>query len=369
MGSAAVVRVSNAVLEGSTASEGGSLCTYGNASVFVANSRLTGASATGTHGGCALAEGNSSLTMYHTLLSGCSSDRCGGGVGVKWQARLHLINCTIRNTWANGGGALCVMLNGTAEVLNTTITGGHSTEASGACVSALNNALVRLVNTRVSHCRTPRGGGGIGVSNQAMLELVNSIVSNNRAGNRSTIDANTNAHGGGVALWGSASMLLDSSTLSGNYAHYAGGGLYLSDESTVHFKGDTNTLILNNTAGTTGGGIRLASGLARKTLSKFLMVAGNIASNRSSDISNSAVSIHVLRSNANELKASDSREGFLQLTLNVSGRNGMPSDDDLTYSLYDANNVKLFDQNIFVTQGTDLKEVAISIKRPPGVLH
>ncbi len=68
------------------------------------------------------------------------------------------------------------------------------------------------------------------------------------------------------------------------------------------------------------------------------------------------------------MTASDGREGFLQLTLNVSGRNGMPSADDLVYSLYDDSNNKLFDQNLF-TQGTELRQAAISIKRPPGWCH
>jgi hypothetical protein len=160
-------------------------------------------------------------------------------------------------------------------------------------------------------------------------------------------------------------MRLESSEVSSNYAHYAGGGLYLSDDATVSFEGSKKSVIRNNTAGTTGGGIRLASALDHAALTQFLVVDGNTAHNQSSDISNSAHAIQVVRSNADSLIASDTREGFLQLTLNVSGRNGMPSADDLTYSLYDANHAKLFDQNV-VTQGTGLRMAAISLKRPPG---
>jgi hypothetical protein len=255
--------------------------------------------------------------------------------------------------------------SGKAEVLSSTLINGRTIEGSSGCVGAIDNATVRFVNTLISSCRTPLGGGGIGMADRSRLELINSTVTNNTAGRGGAIDAGTNVHGGGVALWNSASMLLESSELHSNYAHYAGGGMHVSDRTTVVFKGDKKSVVQNNEAGTTGGGIRLASGLAGKTLSDFLVVDGNKVSNQTSDISVTATSIQIESSNADNLVASDSREGFLQLALNVSGRNGMPSDDKLTSSLYDANNVKLYDQ-VVVTQGTELKQAAISIKRPPG---
>jgi hypothetical protein len=51
----------------------------------------------------------------------------------------------------------------------------------------------------------------------------------------------------------------------------------------------------------------------------------------------------------------------------VSGANGMPSADDLSYTVYDASNNALFTQTVSTPVG-DLKELAISLKRPPGML-
>lgn len=99
---------------------------------------------------------------------------------------------------------------------------------------------------------------------------------------------------------------------------------------------------------------------------QFVKVDGNKAPIRP-NISTVATSIQILSSNADNLVASDSREGFLQLTLKVFGRNNVPSDDDLVYSVYDSNHVKLFDQQLSL-QGTELKTVAISLKPPPGWL-
>lgn len=71
-------------------------------------------------------------------------------------------------------------------------------------------------------------------------------------------------------------------------------------------------------------------------------------------------SIKVLWSNADNVLPSDSRDGFLQLTLNVSGANGAPSDDDLAYSLFDSNKTTLSDQTTATPNGEELKQLAIS---------
>jgi hypothetical protein len=83
-----------------------------------------------------------------------------------------------------------------------------------------------------------------------------------------------------------------------------------------------------------------------------------------------AKSIQVVSSNGESLLASDSRDGFLQATLNVSGANGLPSADDLWYTVFDTNNTALSTQNANgrSTHDGSLTDVAISLKRPPGGL-
>lgn len=361
----ASVILNTAVLTGSAAQAGGSLCMIDNATISVVDSTFIGARAAKKAGGCVAAAGSSILNMSHTMLSGCSSAMCGGGIAVFDWVRLHLVKTTINRTISGtDGGSLCVKDSARAEASTSTFINGRASN-SGGCVTAHGDASLRFVHTLVSTCHAPQGGGGIGVSDQARLELLNSTVTNNMAGFRIGNGTYTNAYGGGVGLLHSASMLLGSSELSSNYARYAGGGLHLSLNTSVSFRGGMKSIIRNNTAGTTGGGIRLSSRLAMETLEDFVVVDGNTASGKPSNVSAMATSIQVLSSNADNLVASDSREGFLQLTLNVSSRTGMPSDDKLVYSLFDANNVQLYDQNL-VTQGIELKEAAISIKRPPG---
>jgi hypothetical protein len=337
---------------------------FHNATISVVDSTFIGARAAKKAGGCVIADGSSILNMSHTMLSGCSSAMCGGGIAAFDWVRLHLVNTTINRTISGtDGGSLCVRESARAEASTSTFINGRASK-SGGCVSVWNDASVMFANTLVSSCRSHLGGGGIEVSDQARLELIKCTVANNTAGLHRG-NSSSKPNGGGVVLWDSASMLLESSELLSNYASFAGGGLHLGANTTTSFRGDMKSIVRNNTAGTTGGGIRLASPLAQATLEDFVVVDGNKASDKPSNVSVMATSIQVLSSNGDNLVASDSREGFLQLTLNVSGRNGMPSDDKLIYSLFAANSVQLYDQNL-VTQGTGLRTAAVSIKRPPG---
>jgi hypothetical protein len=208
-------------------------------------------------------------------------------------------------------------------------------------------------------------GGGVAMQDKSKLELVNSTIRNNTAGKveEGSIVTKTYIHGGGIAVFDSASFVVEGSEITGNYAQFTGGGLYLEDDTTTSFQGNTPTRIHNNEARTIAGGIRLASTLPEKDLARF--VVSNNTSLNSPDIGVVATSIEVVKSNGDELLASDSRDGFLQVTLNVSGANGMPSADDLVYTVYDNNTATLFTQTVSTRAG-NLKELAISLKLPPG---
>jgi hypothetical protein len=145
--------------------------------------------------------------------------------------------------------------------------------------------------------------------------------------------------------------------------------LYLHADSTTLFQGTKPTMVHNSTAGQVGGGIRVASRLAEAAMSRFFRVDGNTAP-KSPDVSVTAVLIQVVSSNAESLVASDSREGFLQVTLNVSGLNGMLSADPSRYVVHDSSRSLIFPRPVsserLQGEGATLKEVAISLKQPPG---
>lgn len=281
-------------------------------------------------------------------------------------ATVNITTTTFTGSSAGSGGSLCASNNGTLLVAHCLVNRAQAT-INGGGMFADGDSFLKVMDTTVLGCSAKNHGGGLNVYNQAMLELINSTVINNTAGMLGKVNTAVNSHGGGVALWEHASILLEGSHLANNYAQYAGGGLLLEKASKVACRGSRPTFVHLNTALTTGGGVRLRSNLAMDTALTCFDVARNHAPS-SADISMDIASIEVIRSNGKNLIASDSRDGFLQVTLNVSGANGLPSSDDMTYTLFDAKNTNLVDQTIHA-QGTGLKKFAISLKRPPGTLR
>lgn len=339
------VSIQSAVLSSSSSDTGGSVCVLGRGALSIMSSVLSGARATSGEGGCLAAADYSLMQVVGTNISDCSSPGCGGGLVALGQARVEVTNSTVTNTTATTkGGSICTMGNGSITLVDSVVAGGTATKETGGCVYGESDSRVTFLGAVVSGCSAPGAGGGINMVGRAVLELVDSSVRNNTAGKVAR----------GV------------SDISGNSAPFAAGGLHLDDRTSASFRGNKPTSIHNNSAGTVGGGVRLAAVVTKDDLSRYLRVYGNTAPN-SPDIGVTATSIVVVSSNGDRLLASDNRDGFLQVALNVSGANGMPSADDLSYTVYDASNNALFTQTVSTPVG-DLKELAISLKRPPGML-
>lgn len=100
------------------------------------------------------------------------------------------------------------------------MTGGRA--ILGGCAMVLGHSHLKLVNSRVSGCSTLDSGGGLSVDKNASVHLINSTISNNTAGVQDS-EQTRKVHGGGVALWDAARMVLEGSEISGNYAQYAAG--------------------------------------------------------------------------------------------------------------------------------------------------
>jgi CSLREA domain-containing protein len=176
----------------------------------------------------------------------------------------------------------------TVEFRGVTISGGHASEydtgpdyGCGGGIRAAGGGIVTLTNIIVENNSAPGGeGGGIfvatprGASGGGSLILENSAVLGNKAvavegggegsgiaseGSHisitgSTISGNTADQDGGGIYMGSGNATLTNSTVSGNTssARYSGGGIFISDTSSLFL---TNVTVTANTAGYTGGGI------------------------------------------------------------------------------------------------------------------
>ena len=139
-----------------------------------------------------------------------------------------------------------------------TLTGGNlSAPAAGglSCTSASNVTLDDMVIT--GNTANTNDGGGIWLSNNATLTLRNSLVTNNIA-----------RRGGGISYFDGGSLVMDTSTVSGNTSigtsgrDVSGGGIYFAGAAVANppagFIPDTllirNSTISNNVRPAAGAG-------------------------------------------------------------------------------------------------------------------
>jgi len=186
---------------GVTNSSGGGIKKQG-ATLTVSNSTIKGNQASGAGG---IASGGGPLTITNSTIKGNQANSAGGIDS--WGGLLTLTNSTISDNEALGGEAGGVDC-GDATVTNSTISGNRSVY----------------------------DGGGMDVD--GILVMTNSTISGNTV---------TDDDAGGLDL-GDASGTITNSTIVGNTASGAGGGLYEGRRITF-----INTIVADNVGGDCGG--------------------------------------------------------------------------------------------------------------------
>jgi parallel beta-helix repeat protein/predicted outer membrane repeat protein len=151
------------------------------------------------------------------------------------------------------GGGLEVA--GNASLTNCTVSGNTAKDSGGGIEVS---GQLTLTNSTISKNTTARSGGGIDVELNKVCNITNS-----------TITRNTAFYGGGV--YSNGTLVLASSTVSGNHSSKNGGGVYINDgQATL-----TNLTISGNSSGRDGGGLNFWDGKA--TLNN-VTISGNSAS-------------------------------------------------------------------------------------------
>jgi serine/threonine protein kinase len=151
--------------------------------------------------------------------------------------------------------------DGTLTLRNVTISGNTSSGPGGG-IENENEKTLTLINSTVSN-NSAQYGGGI-YNYQGALTIINSTISGNKAVAQDAI-------GGGILNTGQ--LFLTNSTVSGNVASNAGGGIaVIGSQATITF-----CTIYGNTARQgNGGGISIQEDQARVKMGKSI-VAGNDA--------------------------------------------------------------------------------------------
>lgn len=178
--------------------------------------------------------------VYNVRVAGSSTDNLHG-VRVPAEGAMSFESCVVAGI--RGQGAYGVKVYGTFNALGCTISG--------------NGPLTPSVS----------GGGGMYVDTESGVLLEDCRIVDNQA---------YTSHGGGITLF-AGNMSIFKTEISGNKvlgsAAYHGGGLY-SNQGTVFMNSETR--IVNNTSGGTGGGIyRVNNGDAFPIMLDGATVSGN----------------------------------------------------------------------------------------------
>ncbi len=150
-----------------------------------------------------------------------SNGRAEDGGGIYHNGTdLTLVNSTVSGNEASsmGGGIYTAFyaLN-TTRLYNSTISGNVTTQFGGGGIYSGDAGDLRLTGSTVSDNVAAGRGGGIASGNYTSLRLVNSTVSGNLSGDE----------GGGINHgYGSGDVILENTTVVGNGAVGAVGGIY-----------------------------------------------------------------------------------------------------------------------------------------------
>jgi hypothetical protein len=258
--------------------------------------RISGFSATSElrgGGGLKLTLGSTaSATIANTIItnnqviSETGSNGYGGGLLVYGGSIYNpagnttIIDCLIANNTATGTGGGVTSI-GTLLVTRTAIVGNSAAYFGGGIDSGGNTTIIE---SDVSHNWSADGGGIV----CGALNLLRSTVRNNEARGSEQFSLVT-GRGGGIL--GTGNLQISHSTIDGNKAADAGGGIYSGGLNL------TNSTVSNNEAGA-GGGVWLIDGaITQSTISQNRAVIGggvyasNSAVNHSTVAFNSATSL------------------------------------------------------------------------------
>lgn len=240
-------------------------------------------------GGGILSDGGGSLTLNDCVVTSNKSGPPGGGIS----ATALVLNRTIvsGNECRGSVGGGVFLINGSSSVVNSTVTGNISVQASGGGISVGGGfhvpTTVSIVNSTISSNIAGSGSeaGGIYVDLNSGVTITGSTISGNMStadspgggiynlGNLQitdcTISGNGSNFGNGAGILNLGTLTINASTIRANTTLGKGGGIANSSSLFI-----TNCTISGNTASSGGGLYNFATGTAIVTSAT---IAGNAA--------------------------------------------------------------------------------------------
>jgi hypothetical protein len=213
--------------------------------------------------------------------------KAAGGAGLLLGSQsVTMTNCVVtgNNSTGNGGGIQVNSASGSLNLQNCTINNNIASGSSidGGGIAMQAAASLIMNDTSVSGNSASDAGGGIYFFNGGKFTFTNSTIANNAGGSAAA------AIGGGMYFFGTPTgpTLIQNCTISSNSVGGPGGGIVL-----VSFAGtlqvQNSTIVFNSAtaAGSAGGGIAITSGNGTVTLDSTIVAKNNSQSGNGPDFS------------------------------------------------------------------------------------
>lgn len=302
---------------------------------------------------CVLPTGAMPTVFYSNSAGASAGDLVVSGYAV-------VAGAMFSDSMAGGAGSLQADGTGNMTLVDVVVRGAQSTEFGGGCMVVRDTAVMTVTNTALSNCISYGYGGAVYTRDESRLVLSNVSITGSIAG---VPDGSTS--GGGIYAEGNSTIILSGARFTNNSATDSGGGLMLDADATLSVL--EPAVFAENTAAKAGGGLRFYSGNFEPTEVDDMLEVMNNTAPLAADISYAAWFIEVVdNGNAEELITSDGKDGVLTMVLNVSGPHGLPSDDQIAYNVYDADDKPLSQATALTGVGDALKNFSIGFKREPG---
>ena len=230
-----------------SADDGGAIFLEGG-SLTLTEASVTDSAATAESGSGGAIFNNGSLTVADTTFDGNTATRAGGAIESRAGSTTTLTDVAFTGNSASSnpgnGGAFHITGDGTATITGGSATGNTASAEGGAFWNGSNTMLIdgtSIDANTASGIEADNGGGGI-------YNLSGTLTIQNGATITANIADGTAGSGGGILNQGT--LVVTDSTITGNIANRAGGGIESTADTTTTL---TSVTFDGNTAGSNPG--------------------------------------------------------------------------------------------------------------------
>ena len=256
------ILLENSTFIGSTADHnGGAVYVYDRSNITIKDCNFTNIVARDC-GGALYVRKSSFVSITYSQFFNCTTTDSGGVVYAQVDSEIYIDACNFTNGEADYGGAICVDLKSNSKIFNSTFTDNVG-KVSGGAVAAFKSSIMEF-QTCTFTFNVAIFGGAVSAIQNCNLTFKNSSFVNNKAelgGAFRVIQANplnvisstiqhNHADYGGVIHVGGSNIVVNFSSFDHNHVRYAGGCIFVKNESTISINSDK---FFNNTAKNDGG--------------------------------------------------------------------------------------------------------------------